>query len=435
MKDTDFVRGRVPMTKMEIRAVIASYLELESARRLLDIGAGTGSVTVEACTRHPHIEAVAIERNEAGCALIRANAAQHGAHCSVICGEAPLDAASQALGQKRFDRVYIGGTGGRLPEIMEWLEAEVLEAGAIVVFSTITLESMAAVLAYVNGDARYAEVECSQIQANRLEALGRYHYFKPMNPCTVIKAVYGSRRLPTEAAGRLYGIGVGPGDPELLTVKAVRVLGTLDVLMVPSGDRRGGSVAHACVARYIPQRTPVEPVHFPMTRDAEVLEAAHAEIARRIEDHVRSGARVGFVTLGDPMLYSTLVYVLKRLTGRIPIEMIPGISSFGAIASATGRVLAEGNMPLTIYPCAEGLEGLEALLNAEAAVVLMKVYRQFAEVKALLERMNLLDCAVLASNYGMEDARIVEDLRTCTPEDVGYFSTILINQRLRREMR
>ncbi|GAU76895.1 cobalt-precorrin-6y C15-methyltransferase [Fusibacter sp. 3D3] len=180
------------MTKMEIRNTIISYLECEEASYVLDIGAGTGSVSVQIAKQFPHLTVDAIEMTESGIKLIEENAQNHAlTTVTAILGKAPLE----HLPSKKYDRVYIGGSGSNLTEIMTWLEKSHMEAGTIVVFSVITLESLNAIMSYLESHEQYSQLEGSMIQASRLEPLGRYHYFAPLNPCYVIKCTYGGKNV------------------------------------------------------------------------------------------------------------------------------------------------------------------------------------------------------------------------------------------------
>ena len=189
MRDHEFNRGKNPMTKMEVRSTIISYLELDTASKVLDIGAGTGSVTVQIAKTNASLDVYGIEKTTSGCELIKENALKHHVNVTVIEDEAPTNLLSTDL---KFDRVYLGGTGKRLEAIMSWLENNHLAEGGIIVFSVITLESLSEITTYLNNKAhRYRHVEGSLIQASRLEPLGSYHYFKPLNPCYIIKCQFG----------------------------------------------------------------------------------------------------------------------------------------------------------------------------------------------------------------------------------------------------
>lgn len=189
MKDDEFKRGKNPMTKMEVRNTIISYLELEKANRVLDIGAGTGSVSIQMAKQCPHLQVDALEMTETGIELIKENVALHQVqNVMPILGVAPFHVLNPTF---KYDRVYIGGSGKKLLDIMHWLEATHLSPQAIVVFSVITMQSLSAIFTYLENNPLYCELEGSMIQASRLELLGNYHYFAPLNPCYIIKCRFG----------------------------------------------------------------------------------------------------------------------------------------------------------------------------------------------------------------------------------------------------
>ena len=228
--------------------------------------------------------------------------------------------------------------------------------------------------------------------------------------------------------GQFIGIGVGPGAPDLLTIRAVKHLEALDILVVPAGKKDGMSEAYQIVEGYLPKSAEVLSRHFPMIADQGEMMAAIAVIAEEIEVLVRSGKKVGFVTLGDPMLYSTYIYLLKCMENHIETLTIPGISSYSAMASGLNRPLAEGDAPLLIYPCTGDLEELEKILDQYTNVVLMKVYKSFEAVQGLLVKKSLLPYAVAVSNYGKPSQVIHHALDQVDPKDISYFTTIIINK-------
>lgn len=227
---------------------------------------------------------------------------------------------------------------------------------------------------------------------------------------------------------KFYGIGVGPGDPELLTLKAVNCLKALDILVVPQGRKGGQSEAHIIASPHLPSSVSITARHFPMTADQKEMDDAIGPIAEEIKSLVDSGKSVGFVTLGDPMLYSTYIYLLKRLKNQIEIETIGGLSSYSAMASGFNRPLVEGDTPLLIYPCTEDLSDLEQKLMMHESIVLMKVYRNFDIIKSLLIKHNLIKDAVAVSDFSKPNEKIYDNLETVNFEDISYFTTILINK-------
>lgn len=185
MRDHEMIRGAIPMTKMEVRAVILDYLELYDAKSFLDVGAGTGSVAIEAKRRHPQLTVTAIEREVEGVELIRLNAERLvRSEVTVIEGTAPCDELKGPV-----DRVFLGGTGRAMSDILTWLMEDHLVEGAIIVISAITLETQQEAFELLRR-FDFKDIEGSQVQASRLETLGSYHYFKPLNPCTIVKGVY-----------------------------------------------------------------------------------------------------------------------------------------------------------------------------------------------------------------------------------------------------
>ncbi len=228
---------------------------------------------------------------------------------------------------------------------------------------------------------------------------------------------------------KFYGIGVGPGNPELLTLKAVRVLQEIHVLIVPYGGHEGESEALNIVSSHIPSHVVIQRRHFPMTRDKSLKEAAWQSIADEIVSYVKDGQSVGFITLGDPMLYSTYGYLVTRLSKRLEIVTVPGISAYSAIASGFNLILAEGDTPLMIYPCVESMDAIEKCLSEHDSIVLMKVYRSFETVKALINKLELTECALVVSDYGRPSEVHFTDINAVDTKTLSYFTTIIINKR------
>jgi sirohydrochlorin cobaltochelatase len=228
---------------------------------------------------------------------------------------------------------------------------------------------------------------------------------------------------------KFVGIGVGPGDPDLLTVKAVEQFKTLDILLVPESKKNAKSEAHQIVSKYLPEDLEIVGRHFPMILDKEEMMAQVKEIALEVIEWVKAGKTVGFVTLGDPMLYSTYIYLLKFIAEGVAVETIPGISSYTAIASGLSRPLVEGDDPLMIYPCTADMGELKRVLENHESIVLMKVYKSFETVVQLMTELNLMDKAVAVSNFGKPEQVVHENLSETDPNEVSYFTTILINKR------
>ncbi|MGL5312753.1 MAG: cobalt-factor II C(20)-methyltransferase [Peptostreptococcaceae bacterium] len=235
---------------------------------------------------------------------------------------------------------------------------------------------------------------------------------------------------------KFYGIGTGPGDSSLLTIKAVDTLRSLDILYTPESKKGGESLALSIVSKYLPETLEIKSRHFPMNfNDGEKI-LAWNQVADEIVEDVKEGKNVGFVTLGDPMIYSTYVYIMERLIGDIDVETIPGISSFSNIASNQNFPLVMDREPLIIIPCTIAEEKIDYALENYSSIVLMKVYKNFKEIVEKLEKNNLIEHAILVSNSSQEGEVVYNNLREVNLEDkISYFSTILVNKEIKKEVK
>lgn len=227
-------------------------------------------------------------------------------------------------------------------------------------------------------------------------------------------------------SGIFYGIGVGPGDPELLTVKAINAIKAADVLIAPKTEKKEGSVALSIAKPYL--RSDIEIVYqvFPMVKNfadsTDAWEANKKEILSLLEQ----GKNVAFLTLGDPMFYSTYIYVYRLLRDEdVKIVTIPGIPAFCAIGSQAGIPIVEGNDVLSIIPATASPEKIEkAIANCDNAV-LMKVYKNFPEIADVLDKHDMAKNAVMLSRCGLPDEERIDDIMTQKDKKVNYLSTIL----------
>jgi len=232
--------------------------------------------------------------------------------------------------------------------------------------------------------------------------------------------------------GKFYGIGVGPGDPGLLTLKAYRALGRVDVLCVPRAAADRDSLALAVVRKAIPRKYKLLELDFPMSKDPGILKNCWNEAGRAVAGLVLAGRTVAFVTIGDPMFYSTYGYVLRYLGENHPelaTETIPGVTAFSACASFTGTPLVEGDETLAVVPAAYGLERLRESLETHDNVVVMKVNRRFPEVLALLKELGLAGKAVYVSRCGYPDQYFTRDLESLPGSGLDYMSLLIVRKR------
>lgn len=226
--------------------------------------------------------------------------------------------------------------------------------------------------------------------------------------------------------GKFYGIGVGPGDPELLTYKAVHILKEVDCVAVPVTVKDKGSTAFKIAGRFIrPEATLLE-VDFPMTRNQACLEEAWQKAREKIQEKLDRGQDTAFLTLGDPMLYSTYIYLYSHLEqAGYKVTTVPGITSFSAASASSGVPLAFGDEKVALLPGAS-VEKLTAdELSAFDTLVLFKVARCYRRILELLEAGGRLDGSVLVMSCGHPEESIITDLKAVSGDDLSYFSLII----------
>lgn len=227
---------------------------------------------------------------------------------------------------------------------------------------------------------------------------------------------------------KLYGIGVGPGDSDLLTVKATKMINTLDILYTPIAHNGMKSTALRIATPYLNNQTEVKERHFPMTRNVSEREKSWQEIAKEVINDVKSGKNVGFLTLGDPSVYSTFSYIQKIVESQIEVEVIAGISSFSQIAATLKQPLMLDEESLTVVPATKDIDVIEKFVNDNQNIVLMKISSKFTEIFNLLQKLDLLDNATIISNASMADEKVilVRDLEANSK--IPYFSTMIIKK-------
>lgn len=238
------------------------------------------------------------------------------------------------------------------------------------------------------------------------------------------------------AGGTVYVIGVGPGDPELLTVKAVRILREVPVICVPKGREEGSSLALSIVQKAVSlEGKEIVEAHFPMTKtrtpeSSRDLEVKWHETAEAILSRTATGRDLAFITLGDPTIYSTFFYLYDRLTGLDPalhVEIVPGVSSITAAAARAGVPLGLADEKIAIVP-ATYVSRLKETIREFDTVVCMKVHRVFDRIMGDLAELDLIDKAIYVAKTGMKGERVVRNLREVKEEDLTYFSMILIRK-------
>ena len=225
--------------------------------------------------------------------------------------------------------------------------------------------------------------------------------------------------------GKLYGIGVGPGDSELVTLKAARILGSVPVVFSPKSSKEKDSIALSIVKPILEKREDyskmmiVAPI-FPMIEDKDELEKIWDSASELIAQYLDTGRDVAFITLGDTSIFSTYSYVQKRLIDRYEIETIPGITSFTACAAARNKALVEQNQILTVVPKID--DRVEEVLEYSDSIVLMKASRNTTELEKSIEEKEREKEIYSVQNCTRENEKIIEGFSDEKP----YLTTTII---------
>ncbi|MEV0181556.1 precorrin-2 C(20)-methyltransferase [Streptomyces sp. NPDC050625] len=233
-------------------------------------------------------------------------------------------------------------------------------------------------------------------------------------------------------SSRLIGVGVGPGDPELVTVKGVNALRAADVVVVPVMDSGERGRAEATVLHYVPGEKVVRVVFALNERtDRGRREAAWDAAGERVAGLLRERGAVAFATIGDPNVYSTFTYLAQTIAELVPgtvVETVPGITAMQDLAARSGAVLTEGTEPLTLVPVTAGAAVLKEALNGPGTVVAYKFGRQAGEVAEALRETGRIDDAVWGSALGLPE----ESIRPAGDLDgapLPYLSTLIAPAR------
>lgn len=242
--------------------------------------------------------------------------------------------------------------------------------------------------------------------------------------------------MSTQQTGRLYGVGLGPGDPSLMTVRAVQVIAEADVVAYHSA-RHGRSIARSIAAEHIREDHIEERLMYPLTVETTdhpggyrgALDDFYEEASARLAAHLDAGRTVAVLAEGDPLFYGSYQHMHKRLAHRYPTEVIPGVTSVSAAAARLGEPLCEAEEILTIIPGTLPEEELTARLASTDSAVVMKLGRTFPTVRRALERAGRLDEARYVERATMAGERTAE-LADVDPESVPYFSVAVLPSRI-----
>ncbi len=224
-------------------------------------------------------------------------------------------------------------------------------------------------------------------------------------------------------SGTLWGIGIGPGDPELLTAKAIRLLGELPVLAWPA-PLEGDGMARSIAAAYVPVGKVEIPIRLSFRPERDDTDEAYDKAAQTIAEHLDAGRDVGVLCEGDPLFFGSFIYVMTRLQGRFAVQVVPGVSSPMAAAAMALRPLSVLDDAVAIIPATRSDDMIRALLEPAEAAVIMKVGRHLPRLKGLLADMGLLANAVAVERATLPDQRV---MALAEAETLSYFSVILVH--------
>ncbi len=233
--------------------------------------------------------------------------------------------------------------------------------------------------------------------------------------------------------GILYGIGIGPGDPKLLTVRAKEILDMVDTIFVPKAKDDGRSYARSIIEKATSKSKNFIELTFPMTKDQKKLKSYWLRAAQSIVRELKKGKTAAFVTIGDPFIYSTYIYLLKTLRNNFPgieVETVPGITAFNAAAASSGLPLVKADEKLAILPVTNNLKGLKKTLREFDTVVLMKIGLKLDRVICILKKMKLIKNSVLVSHAGRANEKIIRDLSSLQDKKLGYLSVIIVKKTM-----
>lgn len=233
------------------------------------------------------------------------------------------------------------------------------------------------------------------------------------------------------SVGTLYGLGVGPGDPDLITLKAWKIMRAVPVLAYPA-PLEGDSLARSIAAPHLEDgqgtgRTEIA-IRMPFQEDRFAAEEAYDRAVEEMSRHLAAGRDVAVLCLGDPFLYGTFMHLFARISGRFPVEIVPGVSAITAASAASGMPLATRDDVFTVIPGTLGEEAIAARLENTDAAAIIKIGRHFRKIHDLLARLGLSETARYVERASMTGQRILP-LDAVGEDDASYFSIILVQRR------
>lgn len=226
--------------------------------------------------------------------------------------------------------------------------------------------------------------------------------------------------------GTLYGVGVGPGAPDLLTLRAAALIQSADVIAYPAPEA-GVSFAESIVADMIPEAVTRFEIRMPLTVARFPAQEVYDQAAMEIAEHLQAGRTVVVLCEGDPFVYGSFMYLYGRLQAAFPVEVVPGITSLTAGAAALGQPLAARNDVLTVLPAPLPDDRLRPLLEATDAAVIIKLGRHWPRIRTLLETLGVLEGAHFVSHATLPHQQVMP--AADAHDDVPYFSLLMVHKR------
>ena len=224
-------------------------------------------------------------------------------------------------------------------------------------------------------------------------------------------------------SGRLYGLGLGPGDPELVTLKALRLLRAAPVIAYPAPEA-GDSFARAIVAPYLDGTQREIAIRFPMRPGPPPMDV-YREAASRLAAVLDAGSDVAYLCQGDPLFFGSFAGILRSLPAHCAVTVVPGVSALTACAAAAGLPLCRGDTALSVIPATVPEEALAARIERADAAAIIKLGRHFPKLRRVLDRLGRLDGAVYVEHASLPN-QYVAPLAAVEPARVPYFATALI---------
>jgi precorrin-2/cobalt-factor-2 C20-methyltransferase len=231
--------------------------------------------------------------------------------------------------------------------------------------------------------------------------------------------------------GTLYGVGVGPGDPELITLKAVKVLNQVEVIFAAASSKNEYSLALENAKSHMQNGADVLRLDFPMTRDPGSLGMAWDKNARKVLEFLKQGNDVAFITIGDPLTYSTFGYIMQtigEMAPEVPIKVVPGITSYQAATAAAREIIAEREQTFCVISGSEGGERLKDVISQADCVVMLKVYHHLDQILDTLKDLGMENQVTLVSRCGMKDQLICKNPEELRGKKVPYLSLMIVKK-------